>query len=125
MGYRRVPLGPGAFARACERLEQLRPDLSQTSGRRSPQRNTSVGGSPVSKHLASPRDEPYRAARDYVADSMPWSDPNGRVRIAELELQAKILGLFAQVHGAAGAQHIHIQNRPRADFDYTADGWTE
>jgi hypothetical protein len=122
--YRRRPLTQVEFDARCARLEQLRPDLSQTSGKRSVARNATVGGSPVSKHLGTLQwNDEWRGARDYRADSMPWVDADGRVRIEELQQQAKILGLFAQVHGDGTSQHLHIQSRPRDNFDYTRDGW--
>lgn len=93
MRWGRRPLSREEFDRRCVRLEELHPELSQTSGRRSPGRNAEVGGAPSSKHLRG-------LARDYVPDGEPDQDV--------LVRDAVVLGLWALYHKG----HLHVQGLP-------------
>ena len=127
MDYYRTSMGLGRAAAAYRRLEELRPDLSQTSGVRSAARNALVGGSEGSKHLRPPGLGRRAVARDYVADGMPWDSESdtGLAKIEELEHVAKVLGLWATVHGDGPNQHLHTQPVAPGTWDYPTDGWPE
>ena len=116
-------LSRAEFDARCDRLEQLRGDLSQTSGVRSVRRNDAVGGVATSRHVKPRYGQAWHGARDYVADGMPWSGASAYAQISELEMQAKILGLWATVHGEGLDQHLHVQSAPPAGWDYGMDGW--
>ena len=116
-------MGRAVFETRCARLEQLRPDLSQTSGVRSQRRNDAVGGSGKSRHLGPGHGQRWHGARDYVADGMPWDPIAQSARISELELQIKTIGLFGQVHGEGHNQHLHVQSAAPLGWDWSRDGW--
>ena len=105
MDYNRKPMSRAEFDAACARLEQLRPDLSESSGARSVPRNESVGGDQQSKHVAT-TDRPAMA-RDYETDFDMAPD-----NITMLEQQAKTLGLWAVYHDAGSGDHLHVQGLP-------------
>ena len=106
MNYRRRPLSRTEFDDRCRRLEELRPDLSQTSGARSRTRNRLKGGASGSKHFATAARPAM--ARDYVPDATPLSVKQAE----ELEHLAKLLGLWAlyEFRGKA-REHLHVQGR--------------
>ena len=99
-GYWRKPLSPRGFREACARLEQIHPDASETSAKRSPERNERVGGNPESKHLIG-------MARDYVWDVEPDEEDQ-----RAFEHEAKILGLWARYHDG----HLHVQGLPPGEI---------
>lgn len=104
MDYHRRPLTRAEFDERCARLEELHPELSQTSGKRSAERNAQVGGNPQSDHLEG-------FAKDYVDTGMPYT-VMPCPRAAELVHSAKVLGLWGLVHGDGSRQHLHVQATP-------------
>jgi len=94
--FRRKTLSGAEFDAVCRRLEELRPDLSQTSGTRTTSRNREKGGDQHSAHLEG-------LARDYKPDVPPQLRDGER----KLERMAKTLGLWALYHRG----HLHVQGR--------------
>ncbi len=92
----REAFSPAEFDAVCRELERRCPWLSQTSGRRSVERNAAVGGSEESKHL-------WGMAKDYVASESGMQ--------AGLE-EARSLGLWALVHKG----HLHVQGAAPGPF---------
>jgi len=97
----RVPLTPAEFADRCRMLLAVRPELSETSGGRSPAHNAAVGGGSSSKHLT-----PVAMARDFVADDPP--EPNSD-EARDLVAAAQRLGLWAEYHARNSGLHLHTQ----------------
>jgi hypothetical protein len=103
--YRRE-LSPREFAERCERFEELHPEASQTSGKRSTHRNKTRGGKDDSKHLIG-------MARDYA-----WDIPPTVQQQTQYMNEAKLLGLWADYH----AGHLHVQGLPPGE---PSDHWKE
>lgn len=95
---RRQPMTPAEFDAACRTLAR-RANLSETSGRRTPDRNAKVGGKSDSKHLLG-------MARDFVGTDDALKRGVG---------QAQILGLWWLIHGEGSNKHLHIQGLPPGD----------
>jgi len=89
----RRPLTPAEFDAACRELVKRCPWLSETSGRRSEQRNESVGGNPLSKHRLG-------MAKDFVSDTG---------RYGQAESTATELGLWWKTHDKGSGDHLHAQ----------------
>ncbi len=89
---------PAEFDAACRLLIRECPWLSETSGRRSAERNEAVGGHAESKHLLG-------MARDFVSPSQ-----NG---LNQAAIKAQELGLWFKVHDAGSGDHLHIQGLPK------------
>ena len=85
---------PCEFDAACRALVERAPFLSETSGRRSVERNDGAGGSEVSKHLLG-------MARDFAADE--------GYGLQTAEEEAERLGLWAVVHDVGSGDHLHVQ----------------
>lgn len=93
----RQPLTPAEFDAVCRELVRMCPWLSESSGRRSEERNKLVGGHPESKHLLG-------MARDFVAPSSEG--------LRQGNLNAIALGLWTIVHDAGSGDHLHTQGLP-------------
>ena len=89
----RHTMTPAEFDAACRELLRRHPTLSEVSGQRSKERNKSVGGSSVSKHL-------YGLAKDFVADP---PDYRGKTSTCIA------LGLWFVVHDKSSGDHLHVQ----------------
>lgn len=92
----RQPLSPAEFDAALRRLVKAHPQLSETSGYRSADRNAQVGGNPLSKHRLG-------MARDYVGSM-------ALLRLAQRT--AHDLGLWYLLHDAGSGDHLHVQGLP-------------
>jgi len=88
---------PAEFDAACRALVDACPFLSETSGRRTTERNEGAGGSPASKHVLG-------MARDFAPD-MGYG-------LSQAEAQAEELGLWATAHDAGSGMHLHVQGLP-------------
>lgn len=95
----RNPMTPSEFDEACRQLWQAHPELSETSGRRSADKNSAVGGNPLSKHVIG-------MARDFVADPSTMRDAN---------VTARALGFWTQLHDVGSGNHLHVQGLPPGD----------
>lgn len=94
-------MSPEEFDAACRALWRRVPGLSETSGRRSEERNKKVGGNPLSKHRIG-------MARDFVGS------PSDMTHGAAV---ARILGLWFEVHDVGSGNHIHVQGLPPGEID--------
>jgi hypothetical protein len=99
----RRPMSPAEFDAACRRLEDACPDLSQTSGKRTEERNARVGGNPLSKHTVG-------MARDYVTN-----EGVSHGRYMAVGAMARVLGLWFEIED----DHIHVQGLPPGEVP----GW--
>jgi hypothetical protein len=90
---------PAEFDEACRQLWQAHPELSETSGRRSAERNASVGGKALSKHVLG-------MARDFAG-------PAGVLRDAAAT--ARALGLWIDTHDVGSGMHLHVQGLAPGD----------
>lgn len=97
-GWIRPDMTRIGFDAACHRLEQLYPGMSQTSGRRSLERNEAVGGKRTSYHVLG-------LAKDYVFDTEPQPED-----IALLYVICKALGLKTIYHDTGSGDHLHVQS---------------
>ncbi len=89
----RHPLSPAEFDAACRLLIAECPWLSETSGKRSVERNESVGGHPDSKHVLG-------MARDFVSDQRGME---------AAQRAANRLGLWTLLHDVGSGSHLHTQ----------------
>lgn len=96
----RKPMTPSEFDAKCRELWQLCPFLSETSGRRTKERNAAAGGKPGSKHVLG-------MARDFSA-------PN-RTLLSEAMSAARRLGFWVEVHDVGSGIHLHVQGLPPGD----------
>lgn len=92
---------PAEFDAACRLLTRKYPELSETSGKRSIERNEMVGGNEQSKHL-------FGMARDYVSNT---KDPDMDYAVAS-EYARTHLGLWTMVHDVSSGNHLHVQGLP-------------
>ena len=93
----RQPMTPAEFDASCRALVAACPFLSETSGRRTTERNEGAGGSGASKHLLG-------MARDFALDL--------GYGLSQAEAQAEELGLWATAHDAGSGMHLHVQGLP-------------
>ena len=93
----RKPMTPAEFDAACRELWSVCPYLSETSGRRTKERNAAAGGKPGSKHVLG-------MARDFSA-------PN-RTLLSEAMSAARRLGFWVEVHDVGSGLHLHVQALP-------------
>lgn len=100
----RHPMTPSEFDAACRELVRRCPELSETSGRRSTERNAQEGGHPQSKHLLG-------MARDFVSPDL-----------SDGAQEAKRLGLWFKLHDVGSGVHIHVQGLPPGDLP---DWWVD
>ena len=98
MADNRQPMSPAEFDAACRELVRRCPWLSETSGRRSEDRNRRVGGHKASKHLIG-------MARDFHSET-----PQGMTQALPV---AHELGLWAKLHDVNSGDHLHVQGLPR------------
>ena len=103
----RQPMTPAEFDAACRELIRQCSWLSETSGRRSEARNSSVGGNPNSKHLLG-------MAQDFIAPS-----ENG---LTQASLVGRKLGLWVKVHDVTSGMHLHTQGLQKGPPE---DTWME
>jgi hypothetical protein len=103
-GWGRHPIGREDFDRRTRRFEELYPELSVTSGKRSRVRNEAVGAKGQS-HVKG-------LGKDYGFDEgVVWTVEE----IAECYQRIKTLGLWGYIHkGQAGGLHVHVQGEPPA-----------
>ena len=95
----RQPMTPSEFDAACRELIHRCPWLSETSGRRTWQRNEKAEGDPQSKHLIG-------MARDFV-----W-DGDTAMQLARANLVAIELGLWTEPRPHGTGPHLHVQGLP-------------
>ena len=96
----RQPLSPAEFDAAVRKLWSVHPQLSETSGHRSAERNARVGGSSLSKHRLG-------MARDLV----------GPMPVMKLAAQTALnLGLWYDLHDVGSGDHLHVQGLPPGDI---------
>jgi len=91
-----VYMTPSEFDAACRALVAECPWLSETSGRRSTERNARVGGHPESKHVIG-------MARDFVASQQGME---------QAQAVANRLGLTTKLHDVGSGAHLHTQGLP-------------
>ena len=89
---------PAEFDAACRELIGLCPGLSETSGRRSVERNHQAQGHRHSKHLLG-------MARDFVGEGLQ-----------EAQRHAKHLGFWCVLHDVGSGVHLHVQGLPPGDL---------
>tara|TARA_R100001129_G_scaffold174582_1_gene146972 strand:+ start:225 stop:539 length:315 start_codon:yes stop_codon:yes gene_type:complete len=89
---------PAEFDAACRELLRRCPELSETSGRRSAERNAQAGGHPDSKHRLG-------MARDLVGPGLH-----------DAQQHARELGLWFLLHDAGTGVHLHVQGLPPGDL---------
>lgn len=97
---------PREFDQASNRLMELFPGLSQTSGARSDSRNQRVGGAEGSKHAIR-----RRVAQDYALEN-PDGSPMTNEQRERLIRACKVLGFWAVIHDAGSGDHLHTQGLP-------------
>lgn len=90
---------PAEFDEACRQLWQAHPDLSETSGRRSTDRNERVAGNPLSKHVLG-------MARDFAGPSETLRDA---------AVTARALGFWTDTHDVGSGMHLHVQGLAPGD----------
>lgn len=91
---------PAEFDAKCRELWKRCPYLSETSGRRTKERNAAAGGKPGSKHVLG-------MAQDFAAPSLAQLDAAMRV--------ARELGFWVDVHDVGSGKHLHVQGLPPGD----------
>lgn len=96
----RHPMTPAEFDAALRALVSECPWLSETSGRRTRERNAAVGGKPGSKHVLG-------MAQDFVADDVEALRQAAPVAVR--------LGLWILLHDVGSGTHLHVQGLPPGD----------